>query len=125
MRTTSILLLEDEALIALDVETMLTDIKAGSVVSMMSCGDALNWLADHTPDIAIIDIFLRDGECMEVADILVERSVPFVVHSARRRVSHDSHRVFLKGTWISKPAIPDDFARAVKACLSNLPSMAA
>lgn len=37
MRTPNILLLEDEALIALDVETTLTDIEVGSVTNIASC----------------------------------------------------------------------------------------
>ncbi|MVA37749.1 response regulator [Agrobacterium vitis] len=117
MRTPNILLLEDEALIAMDVEKILTDINAGSVTNIASCADALKWLAFNTPDMAIIDIFLRDGECMELADILVERDVPFVVHSARRKVTHDSHRIFLKGIWVPKPAVPNDLARTVEAQL--------
>jgi two-component SAPR family response regulator len=125
MRTPNILLLEDEAIIAMDVETMLTDIKAGSVTSIASCADALKWLAYNTPDVAILDIFLLDGECIELAEILVERDVPFVVHSARRKVSHDSHRIFLKGVWVPKPAVPDDLARTVEAHLSRSRSVAA
>jgi AmiR/NasT family two-component response regulator len=50
MRTPNILLLEDEALIAMDVETMLTDIKAGSVTSIASCTDALERMAAAYPD---------------------------------------------------------------------------
>jgi len=56
---------------------------------------------------------------MEVADILVERAVPFVVHSARRKVTHDSHRIFLKGIWIPEPAVPNESARTVEAHLSK------
>ena len=125
MRTPNILLLEDEAFIALDVEKTLNDMTAGSVTSIASCAGALKWLAENTPDIAIIDIFLRDGECMEVADILVERAVPFVVHSARRKVTHDSHRIFLKGVLIPKPSIPGALAQAVKASLTTASSVAA
>jgi two-component SAPR family response regulator len=125
MHTPNILILEDEALIALDVETTLTDIKAGSVTNIASCAEALKWLAENTPDIAIIDIFLRDGECIEVAEILVERDVPFIVHSARRKVTHDSHHIFLKGIWIPKPAVPNDLARTVEAQLSKSRSVAA
>ncbi len=125
MFTPTIILLEDEALISIDVETTLADIKAGSVISIASCAEALEWLVDHTPDMAILDISLRDGECMEVADILVERDIPFVVHSARRKVSHDNHRIFLKGVWIPKPSIPDALAQAVKASLTKASSVAA
>lgn len=113
------------AILSIDVETTLADIKAGSVISIASCAEALEWLVDHTPDMAILDISLRDGECMEVADILVERDIPFVVHSARRKVSHDNHRIFLKGVWIPKPSIPDALAQAVKASLTKASSVAA
>ncbi|MGV1873745.1 response regulator [Agrobacterium rosae] len=124
MSTPTILLLEDEPLIAIDVETTLVDMRAGCVKSIASCAEALEWLADNTPDVAVIDIFLRDGECVEVADILVDRNVPFVVHSARSEASHDTHRVFENGIWITKPAIPDDLARAVHLHLSRTNSSA-
>ncbi|OWO92291.1 response regulator [Rhizobium esperanzae] len=119
MRTPAILLLEDEALIAMDVERTLDDAQAGTSTSLASCAAALAWLANYTPDAAIIDIFLRDGECIEVAEILVERGVPFVVHSARRGVERESHQVFLNGTWVPKPSDPARLVKAVNDCLSS------
>lgn len=119
MHTPNILILEDEALIALDVERALTEIEPGSVTTIASCAAALKWLAKNTPDVAIIDIFLLDGECIEIAEILIERDVPFVVHSARRKVTHDSHRIFLRGIWIPKPAVPNDLVQTVEAHLSK------
>ena len=83
MGTHTILLLEDEALIALDVEKTLADAELGKATSVASCAGALHWLENNTPDVAIIDIFLRDGECDEVAEILVKRGVPLIIHSAR------------------------------------------
>lgn len=46
------------------------------------CSDAMNWLANQTPDIAIIDVQLPDGSCAELAATLSERGTPFVVHTA-------------------------------------------
>jgi DNA-binding response OmpR family regulator len=111
------LLLEDEALIAMDVEQTLAEAQIGKATSLTSCGGAIKWLENNTPDAAVIDIFLRDGESDEVAEILVERGVPIVIHTARRGVASDSHRVFLKGTWICKPSNPQDLVAAVKASL--------
>ncbi|MGV1848176.1 MULTISPECIES: response regulator [unclassified Rhizobium] len=108
-----ILLLEDEEIIAMDVERTLLDAQAGEVVCLTSCSDALQWLAERTPDVAVIDIFLRDGECCKAAEILTQRRVPFVVHSARRRVSSPHHLVFLRGTWLSKPVRPAELTQAV------------
>jgi DNA-binding response OmpR family regulator len=115
----NILLLEDEALIALDVERTFADAEIGQTTSFASCVGALSWLRTNTPDVAVIDIFLRDGECDEVAEILVARGVPLVIHSARRGVASDTHRVFLNGTWICKPSDPDELTRAVRNCLAK------
>jgi DNA-binding response OmpR family regulator len=115
----NILLLEDEALIALDVERTLADAQIGQATSFASCAGALSWLETNTPDVAVVDIFLRDGECDEVAKILVARGVPLVIHSARRGAASDNHRVFLSGTWICKPSDPSELTRAVKTCLEK------
>ena len=125
MHTPNILLLEDEALIAIDVERTLADGQVGQATSLASCAGALKWLETNTPDVAVVDIFLRDGECDEVAEILVARGVPLVIHSARRGVASDSHRIFLNGTWICKPSDPSELARAVKALLQGSRSAAA
>ncbi len=39
---------------------------------------ALAWLADNTPDLVILDIWLRDGDCLDVARELRRKRVPFV-----------------------------------------------
>lgn len=98
------LLLEDEALIALDVEQHLAE--AGfQVVHVTSCEDAERYLADQSPDLAVIDLTLRDGICHGVARILVERSVPFIVHSGSNEIDDNpDHQIFQSGTWISKPS---------------------
>jgi two-component SAPR family response regulator len=117
MCMSTILLLEDEALIAMDIEKMLGKMAAGSVASFGSCSDASEWLAHNSPDIAILDIQLRDGECLEVADILVQRNIPFIVHSARRSVSGERYRIFLNGLWIPKPSVPQDLMQGVENVL--------
>jgi DNA-binding response OmpR family regulator len=117
MFSPTILLLEDEALIALDVEQTLTGATTGKIEHFTSCANAMAWLVNHTPDLAVLDIFLRDGECIDVARVLSERRVPFVVHSARRKVTQESHRLFLNGEWVCKPADPMSLAAAVDVCL--------
>jgi DNA-binding response OmpR family regulator len=74
-------------------------------------------LETNTPDVAVVDIFLKDGECDEVAEVLVARGVPLVIHTARRSATSDNHRIFLKGIWICKPSDPSELTGAVKTCL--------
>jgi DNA-binding response OmpR family regulator len=113
----NILLLEDEALIAIEVERMLADAQLGLATCLASCAEALTWLETNTPDVAVVDIFLKDGECDEVAEVLVARGVPLIIHTARRKATSDNHRVFRKGIWICKPSDPSELTSAVKACL--------
>ena len=97
------LLVEDEALIALalmdDLET------AGYRVAgpFHRCGDTFEWLKDETPDVAILDIHLRDGSSAALASELRERGVPFIVFSGEKRDGRVS-TAFEEARWLGKPA---------------------
>lgn len=101
--TPVVLLLEDEALIAIDMESALRD--AGfDVVLFAHCAQSDEWLETHSPDIAIIDITLADGVCIKVASTLIERKIPFIVHSGHVEISEHKDTAFAAGLWIGKPA---------------------
>jgi DNA-binding response OmpR family regulator len=101
LENTVILVLEDEPLIAWDLESALTE--AGFMVALArSCLDAEKWLTDHCPDAAVLDLKLGDGECVAVAKSLVERDVPFIVHTGDDLFGRDE--VFKSGTVVAKPA---------------------
>ena len=103
MRSPLVLLVEDEALIALaladDLET------AGYQVAgpFHRSSDTLSWLEHQTPDVAIIDVHLRDGSSIELARVLRERGVPFVVFSGERR-SGQFDDAFGASRWLSSAA---------------------
>jgi len=113
----NILLLEDEALIAIEVERLLADAQLGLATCLGSCAEALTWLETNTPGVAVVDIFLRDGKCDEVVEVLVARGVPLVIHTARRSAISDNHEIFLNGVWICKPSDPDALISAVQSYL--------
>jgi DNA-binding response OmpR family regulator len=110
------LLLEDEALIALDVADVLEDAGFNHVEIISSCSAAEIWLKDNTPDIAVVDPRLRDGYCDKVVDILNSRSVPFVVYSGEPRYAGDNKSSFLAGKWMSKPAQNSELLTALRLC---------
>jgi DNA-binding response OmpR family regulator len=95
--------LEDEALIALDVEMTLTR-EGFSVVTFSRCEDAEQWLETNTPHVAIIDVELSDGPSIAAVAILIERNTPFIVHSGDTETSPYRDTVFEAGVWIGKPA---------------------
>ena len=106
------LVLEDEALIALNLQDELQD--AGFEVSgpFTTCAAALTWLETGTPALAILDAALNDGPCNRVAEELTRRKVPFLIYSGHQESLHllpDFQHV----TWIEKPVPP---AVLVQAC---------
>lgn len=78
MRGLSVLMVEDQLLIAMDVETMLAREGAASVETASSVKEALDALTVLTPDVAILDINLGNGSSLPVAHVLIERGIPFV-----------------------------------------------
>ncbi|WP_352590499.1 response regulator [Mesorhizobium caraganae] len=115
----SVVVLEDEALIALDVEEALHDAGFNVVAVMSSCSDALDWLQANSPDVAVLDIDLRDGDCVAIARLLYDRYIPFVVHSGSRSDSCNHDPIFQKGTWVSKPSLSGELTNAVAACVRS------
>lgn len=102
-RGDTVLLLEDEALIAVALQDSLEEEGYSVAGPFVTCADALAWLAGQRPDLAILDTVLKDGPCKEVALMLIEARVPLVVYSG-----HSSDRNTLPelagATWVEKPA---------------------
>jgi DNA-binding NarL/FixJ family response regulator len=119
LRYKNALLLEDEPIITLDVEDILGELGFRGVTHFDTCQEALTWLADNRPDVAIIDVRLKDGECDEVARILEAKGVPTVVHSAFVDAEASS---FDFAQFVSKPAVPEAFSDAIHALAKATPT---
>lgn len=115
----SVVVLEDEAFVALDVEEALLDAGFNVAAVMSSSAEAFKWLVANSPDVAVLDIELRDGNCAAIAGLLCDRNIPFVVHSGSSPNSGDLDPIFKKGRWVSKPGDPSELTNAVAACASN------
>lgn len=86
----SILILEDEPLIALDLEQIVAEAGFMAVSTFTIRQNAKIWLTAHSPDVALIDIFLKDGRYSDVALALKElgcrlSSVPPPQSATQRR----------------------------------------
>ncbi len=108
----SILVLEDEPLIALEIVEALRDAGASVFVSH-TIKDALP-LADH-PDLsaAVLDLSLGDGGGTAVCERLSARAVPFVVYSGR----DPGPTVLRGGIYVPKPSRSDSLISAVAGLL--------
>ncbi|TDK38630.1 hybrid sensor histidine kinase/response regulator [Rhizobium deserti] len=72
------LLVEDQMLIAADLEAVLADHGISKVTTTPSVSDAMRRLREFTPDIAILDVNLGSATSLPIAEELVRRQVPFV-----------------------------------------------
>jgi len=110
-----VLLVEDEAIIAMNLEDDLQRAGYATAGPFGTCAAALDWMNDNTPDLAILDTLLKDGSCRTIAAELNRRDVPFVICSGTLQ-AHASEAEFAGAAWISKPAPP----HAVLDALSRL-----
>lgn len=117
MTDTSILILEDEPLIALDVETLLNECGFANLHFFKSAEQAESWLESHTPRLAILDYYLGQSTSESVADALIRMGVPFIVCSAAEKSETSS--AFAKGHWVSKPFDSDQLIVAVLRLLKE------
>ncbi|HET8613728.1 MAG TPA: response regulator [Sphingomonas sp.] len=75
----SILVIEDEMLIAMMLEDFLDSLGHKVVGVVESVADALKHVEAGGFDCAVLDLHLRGGEaCWPVADALADRSIPFL-----------------------------------------------
>jgi DNA-binding NtrC family response regulator len=105
------LVVEDQTLIALSIETYLEE--AGiAVASVGSLAKARTWLETNTADIAIVDFMLQDGSATELAGEFNRRAIPFVIYSGYP--PHQSPPSGLQGVpWLEKPTNRDDLLKVV------------
>ena len=97
-----VLILEDEALIGLNLRDDLQDAGYRVEGPFNTCAAALEWLHATTPDTAILDAALKDGPCRAIAQELTRREVPFLIYSGY----HEDRQLqseFPHVTWIEKP----------------------
>jgi len=74
-----VLVIEDEALVAMLVEDALIDAGFGVIGPARSVSEALDLLAGEVPAAAVLDLNLGGETSLAVADVLEERGIPFVV----------------------------------------------
>jgi CheY-like chemotaxis protein len=77
----SVLVIEDEPLIAMMIEDFIDMLGHKVAGNCDSVAEALTKVEEGGFDVAILDVNLRDGACWPVADALKEKGIGFVVAS--------------------------------------------
>ena len=113
-----ILIVEDEALIALAVEEEARLLGAEETYIAYHKQQALEAIDGWKPDFAVIDVSLTDT-CSDygIADALADHGIPFVFSSGHLAGElPDRH---IGRPFVSKPMQSSDFAEAVKMALAT------
>lgn len=112
-----VLIVEDEALIALAVETLLRDFGCDVVAVAYHVSEALGVARSLPIDIALLDVNVAGKEVFPVADTLLSRSIPFVFASGYgvNALRADLRRHPL----VHKPFAPQELRRALEDVLAG------
>ncbi|WP_262270443.1 response regulator [Microvirga yunnanensis] len=109
------LVIEDQALIAMSIETYLED--AGIAVQTVgSLAEARAWLEANTVDVAIVDFMLKDGCATGLAGDLTGRAIPFVIYSGYP-ISQGVPSELQGVPWLEKPTSREDLMKVVLTTL--------
>jgi DNA-binding response OmpR family regulator len=106
------MIVEDQALIGLSLEASLEE--AGFTVAgpFMSCAQTLQWLERNSPDLAVLDIMLKDETSLRIAHELKNRGVPFAVYSGLPPKAERPPEL-RDAPWLEKPVSRETLARAL------------
>jgi two-component sensor histidine kinase/two-component SAPR family response regulator len=91
-----VLIVEDEALVAMMLEEELESLGLSIVANCGSVSDAVKAIDSKTPDAAILDVNLGGELVYPVADCLLERGIPFVFLTGYGRESVDQRYQFIQ-----------------------------
>jgi light-regulated signal transduction histidine kinase (bacteriophytochrome)/CheY-like chemotaxis protein len=73
-----VLVVEDQLVIAMDVEAVLADHGVKAIDTAATSSEALRILASNPPDVAVLDVNLGQGTSIAVAEELRRQRIPFV-----------------------------------------------
>ena len=110
----SILICEDEPLIAIGIADAFTDAGA-RVVMARSLASALIAVENEVPSAVILDHALSDGESSQLCKRLKQRNIPYVVHSGYSNLIG----AYGDAVHVPKPANPDVLVTAVLGLLQR------
>lgn len=122
MQPCRILIVEDESLVAMDMERMLTDLGYDLIPNVNSYAAAVEVLDQTKPDLVLLDITLNDTKTGIDLSLLLQQTykVPFIYvtsHSDKKTI--DQALVTKPNGYLLKPFDANDLYTAIEVALSN------
>ena len=117
-----VLVVEDEALVAMLLEDMLEDLGCQVLGPVMRVGEALAFVAEHGSeiDVAILDVNLAGERSFSVAEALRARGAPFVFSTGYDDVGIDER--WRDGPILRKPFLANQLEDILREALGSAPA---
>ncbi|MDQ0472968.1 response regulator [Labrys wisconsinensis] len=112
----TVLVVEDEAILAVAVHDELADAGYAVAGPFASCAAAIAALDQAVPAVAIVDAVLVDGSCVPLVRDLQNRRVPIMVYSGAFEADIPELRGLPR---IDKPAAFGEVAAAIRGLVSR------
>jgi len=112
-----ILVVEDEALIAMDLQALLEEAGYRVIGPANSSAAALALIANEEPDVALLDVNLGRSDAFGVANVLTERKTQVIFltgHTAHKLPQQHRHLPL-----VSKPYLPQVLLQAVARAIEQ------
>jgi DNA-binding response OmpR family regulator len=113
-----ILIVEDDALILMELASMLADVGAETVIPCRSLEEAEMHADDPDVTVALLDIRLGRNTITPVSRRLAARRIPLVFYTGQF-VTDSVRRECPSATWIQKPAPGDEIVRALLTAIGS------
>jgi DNA-binding response OmpR family regulator len=114
-----VLIVEDEILIAMELEMTLRCAGYDVLGPALNVGAALELLQSKRPDAAVLDVDLAGAKVTPVAEVLRGMSVPFILASGYGAADLNADRVLCNAVNIGKPSAPALLLRELSGLLAG------
>lgn len=111
----SVLILEDEPIVAFALEDMLIDLGFESIRVATTIEEAFRHLDDFTPAAAVLDVNIRGSRSYGVAEVLASRHVAFIFATGYGDAEHPE--AFKSISTLTKPYSQEQLRLALQASM--------
>lgn len=115
-----VLVVEDEMLVLMSIEDMLTDLGCDKIVAAATVEAALDIIATEALDCATLDLNLAGERTYAVADALAAHNIPFVFSSGY--VDHGTTSGYDDRPMLHKPYRTAEFVTTIIRLIAGTPA---
>lgn len=117
LRAPRVLVVEDNALIGMDLEDILNSYGCQVIGPRVSVQDAMIEIQAGTVDVAVLDFMLEDGTAAPLAKALDDKGIPFAMCTGAGEAQMST--LFPNTPILNKPYCPEDVSRVLNSLVAS------